>query len=120
MLTQKFLKVWLVGEADDRIVGKLKEKLREALSRGERRIAFRFYLEDASGTAHLEAMRPVLLENTVLSVVVEEKPISELEKDLASLSEEDEVLLILSGRPKNLPELPRGGRLRVEEVGCVG
>ena len=120
MLAQKFLKIWLVGEADDRMVEKLKEKLREAFSREERRIALRFYLEDASSMAHLEAMRPVLLENTLLSVVVEEKPVSELEKDLASLGEEDEVLLILNGRLKNLPELPRGRKLRVEKVGGVG
>lgn len=120
MLTQRFFKVWVVGEADDQMVEKLKEKLHEALARGERRIVFRFYLRDMSSTAHLEAMRPVLLENTLLSVVVEERDFSELEKDLASLSKEEGVLLLLSGRLKNLPELPRDGRLRVEEVGDVG
>lgn len=120
MLTQKFFKVWLAGKADDQLIRKLKEKLREALSRGERRIVFRFYLEDASNTAYLEAMRPVLLDNTILSVVVEEKPASELEKDLASLSKEDEVLLILRGQLKNLPKLPRSSRLKVEEVKDIG
>ena len=116
MLTQRFFKVWLVGAIDEHVVKKLKEKLFEALSKGKRGIIFRFYISDADDRSYLEVMRPVLLENTVLSVLIEERQITDLQKDLADLSSGEEVVLLIGGRPLNLPNIPEDVSLRIEEV----
>lgn len=113
MLSQKFLKIWFAGELDEKAVEHLKRKLAEALARRERRILFRFYLDEGSTESYYDALRNILLSNVSLSVVVEGRPASELEKDLEKASGE-EILLVL-GRGALKPS--RSAGLVVEEVG---
>ena len=115
MLSQEFFEVWIVGEVDDQLIEKLKEKLYEAYGKRHRRICFRFYSDNPrSNLAYLEAMRSVLLENTALSIVIEERRIKDLEKDSEHLK--DEAILLVRGRGGLLEKLPKAGMLRIEEV----
>jgi hypothetical protein len=113
LFSQKFLKIWFAGELDEEAVEYLKRKLGEALARRERRILLRFYLEEGSHESYYDALRNILLSNVSLSIVVEERPASELERDLEKASGE-EFLLVL-GRGASKPS--RSAGLIVEEVG---
>ncbi|MCD6591693.1 MAG: hypothetical protein J7K78_01585 [Thaumarchaeota archaeon] len=115
MLSQEFFEVWIVGEVDDQLIEKLKEKLHEACGKSHRRIRFRFYSNNPrSNLAYLDAMRSVLLENTALSIVIEERGIEDLEKDSEHLK--DEAILLVRGRGGLLEKLPKARMLRIEEV----
>ncbi len=112
MLAQKFLKIWFAGELDERAIKSLMRKLSEALARHERRILFRFYLNEGSRESYYDALRRILLSNVTLSVLAEEKPISDLEKDLEKISGEEIVLVLGKGAPR--PHSSKG--LIIEEV----
>jgi len=112
LLSQKFLKVWFAGELDEKAVEHLKRKLTEALAHRERRILIRFYLDKSPQETYYDALRNILLNSVSLSVVIEERPASELERDLEKASGEG-ILLVL-GRGALRP--PRSSGLVVEEV----
>ena len=115
MLSQGFLKIWFAGELDDEAIERLRRKIAEALARHERRILFRFYLNEGSREPYYDALRRILLDNVSLSIVIEERPASELQNDLER--ESGEILLIVGrGAPRTLP----GPNLVVEEVGRGG
>ncbi len=116
MLTKEFSRVWFIGEVDEQAVKKLKEELFKALSRGRRRIMFRFYVSNPEDNSYLDAIKPVLIENTALSVVVEGRSITKLHRDLADLSGEEEVEIIVGSRLPNLPELTEAVNLKVGEA----
>jgi len=116
LFSQKFLKIWFAGELDERAVEHLRRKLAEALARRERRILLRFYLDESSHESYYDALRNILLSNVSLSMVVEERPASELERDLANLEKASgEGILLVLGR--GAPKPPRSIGLVVEEVG---
>ena len=95
MLSQRFTEVWVIGGVDEADSELLKQALITALTKGSRRIKFKFYLPNPGDLGYMEAMRPVLLENVVASIVVEEKPLEELERDLETVGEE---VIVVSGR----------------------
>jgi hypothetical protein len=112
LLSQKFLKVWFAGELDEKAVEHLKRKLAEALAHRERRVLIRFYLDKNPHESYYDALRNILLSSVSLSIVVEERPASELKKDLERASGEG-ILLVL-GRGALRPSRITG--LLVEEV----
>ena len=114
MLEQEFFEVWVVGDLGEGLVEKLKEKLSEAYQRNYPRIRFRFYYGDPHNSLNFEAIRSILLENTRLSVVIEERPLKTLESDLRSLG--SEVSLLVSRRLASSIKLPRSSRLKIVEV----
>ena len=114
MLEQEFFEVWVVGDLGEGLVEKLKEKLSEAYQRSYPRIRFRFYYGDPHNSLNFEAIRSILLENTRLSVVIEERPLKTLEPDLRSLG--GEVSLLVSRKLASSIKLPRSNRLKLVEV----
>ena len=115
MLEQKFFEVWVVGDPkEEKLIEKLREKLSEAHQKKHLRIRFRFYYEGPRSPPYLEVMRPILLDNTRLSVVVEEKSLKFLASDLEDL--EDEVSLLVSRKRAFSIKLPKGSRLKIVEV----
>ena len=114
MLEQEFFEVWVVGDLGEELVEKLKEKLREAYRRNHPRIRFRFYYDDAQSSLDFEAIRSILLENTRLSVVIEERPFKALESDLGSIG--GEVSLLVSKKLVPSMKFPKNGRLKLAEV----
>jgi len=113
VLEQEFFEVWVVGDLGEELVEKLKEKLREAYRRNHPRIRFRFYY-DAQNSLNFEAIRSILLENTRLSIVIEERPFKALESDLGSIG--GEVSLLVSKKLVPSMKLPKNSRLKLAEV----
>lgn len=95
MLSQRFTEVWVIGEVDETDSELLKQALTTALVKGSRRVRFRFYLSAPGNLSYMEAMRHVLLENVAASIVVEEKPIEELKRDLETIRDE---IIVVPGR----------------------
>lgn len=113
MLNKKFFTIWFAGRLDDKAVEKLRRKLAEALARREQKVLLRFYLDEGSRESYYDALRRILLSNVALSVVVEERPAPDLQKDLEK-PPEGGITLILG---KGAPSPPRGGNIVIEEVG---
>jgi len=114
LLEQKFFEVWVVGNLGEEFVEKLKEKLFEAHQRNCPRIRFRFYYGDPHNSLNFEAIRSILLENTRLSVVIEERSLETLESDLRSLG--GEVSLLVSRALASSMKFPKNSRLKLVEV----
>jgi len=115
LLEQKFFEVWVVGDPkEEKLIEKLREKLSEAHQKKHLRIRFRFYYGNSQSSPYFEALRPILLDNTRLSVVVEEKSLEALASDLEDL--EDEVSLLVSRKLASSIKLPRSSRLKIVEV----
>lgn len=95
MLSQRFTEVWVVGGVDEADSELLKQALITALAKGSRRIRFRFYLSSLGDLGYMETIRPVLLENVVASIVIEEKSLEEFKRDLETVGEE---IIVVSGR----------------------
>jgi len=116
LFSQRFLRIWFAGELDERAVEHLRRKLAGVLARRERRILLRFYLDEGSHESYYDALRNILLSNVSLSIVVEERPASELERDLENLEKASgEGILLVLGR--GAPKPSRSVGLVVEEVG---
>ena len=114
MLEQEFFEVWVVGDLGKGLVEKLKERLSEAYQRNYPRIRFRFYYSDPHNSLNFEAIRSILLENTRLSIVIEERPLETLESDLRSLG--GEVSLLVSKELASSRKFPKNSRLKLVEV----
>lgn len=112
MLSQRFLKIWFAGELDEEAIEHLKRKIAEALAHHERRILFRFYLDEGSREPYYDALRRILLSNVSLSVVIEERSASQLQSDLERASGEEILLIFGRGAPRFSPS----GKLSIEEV----
>lgn len=112
MLSQKFLKVWFAGRLNEESIEALRRKIAEALVRRERRMLFRFYLDEGSREPYYDALRRILLENVSLSIVIEERPASQLQDDLEKEPDENLFLILGEGAPRISP----GGNVIVEEV----
>lgn len=82
MLSESFHEIWIVGELGDEDVEKIKEAIAKRVLKGERRIKIKFYLREIGSLPYLEGLRKVLLENVHASIVVEEKAIDELMREL--------------------------------------
>lgn len=92
MLDQRFSEIWVVGEIDEDLVKALKEAVRDGKLRGVKRLKFVFYLSDPENFNYLSLLRPALLENTLMSIVVEEKPIKNLPDDVKLIDDEIKVI----------------------------
>ena len=92
MLDQRFSEVWVVGEIDEDIVKALKEIVRDEKLRGVKRLKFIFYLSDPKNFNYLNLLRSALLENTSMSIVVEEKSLENLLDDVKLIDEEVKVI----------------------------
>jgi len=114
MLNERFYEVWFVGDLDEDGVKKLRESLFDALRRGEKRIRFRFYLTERGDLSYLGELRRILLENTRLSIAIDESDFRKLEEDIKSLEKE---VLIIVNKVDFLPPYLRSEKLRIAEAG---
>lgn len=104
MLTGRFYEVYFLGRLDEVGVEKLKECVFEATKRGEERVRIRFYVRDGADISYLDELKKVLLENVLLSIVVESRELEKLTEDLES--DEGEITLIIN-EDSSLPDLTR-------------
>jgi len=114
MLKEHFSEVWFAGELDEESVKKLREKMISILKKGERRIRFRFYLKSRENSQYLDAIRKILLENTALTIVIEDEGIEKLPEDVGKIS--GQVVLIVNNLPPEFLKTVEGERLVIEEV----
>ncbi len=112
MLEQRFSNIWCVGEINEEVVDKIIMYMSDFSSRATNRVRLRFYNDRAGDISYIDNLRKILLHNTNLSIVVEEKPIDELQGDVASL--EDEAVLICSRHYS--VNVPATDKLRIVEV----
>lgn len=112
MLSQRFFKIWFTGELNEEAIEHLTRKIAEALVRRERRVLLRFYLDESSRESYYDALRRILLNNVSLSIIIEERPVSQLRDDLEKVSGEEMLLIFGRSALKFLPS----GNLIIEEV----
>ncbi len=113
MLGERFHNIWYVGEVSEEGVDKIIQYLTDFSSKAVGRVRLRFYIDKPGDISYLANIKRILLHNTSLSIVVEERLVDELQKDLASI--DDEVILI---RSKQSPlEIQDVERVKVIEVG---
>jgi len=93
VLDQRFSEVWVVGEIDEGIVKALKEVMRNERLKGIKRLKFVFYLSDPEDLNYLNLLRPVLLENVLMSIVVEERSVKNLLDDVKLVKDEVNVIM---------------------------
>ena len=93
MLGQRFSEVWVVGELGEDAVETLKRIVRESMFRGVKRLKLIFYLSGPKDLNYLNLLRPVLLENVSMSIVVEERPIKNLLDDAGLVKDEVNVVM---------------------------
>ena len=114
MLKEHFSEVWFAGELDEESVKKLREKMISILKNGARRIRFRFYLKSRENSQYLDAIRKILLENTALTIVIEDECIEKLPEDVEKIG--GQVVLIVNNLPPEVLKTVEGERLVIEEV----
>ena len=93
VLGQRFSEVWIVGEPGEDIVEALKRVVRDSTSRGVKRLKLVFYLRGPRDLNYLNLLRPVLLENVSMSIVVEERSIKNLLDDARLVKDEVNVVM---------------------------
>jgi len=93
MLGQRFSEVWIVGEPGEDMVEALKRVVRDSTSRGVKRLKLVFYLRGPRDLNYLNLLRPVLLENVSMSIVVEERSIKNLLDDARLVKDEVNVVM---------------------------
>lgn len=111
MLGQRFHGIWHVGEINEKSVDRIIECLLDYSSKAAMRVRLRFYLENVEDLSHMAYVRKILLQNTSFSIVIESRPLRDLEKDIKSA--EEEVTII-----KNSVDLdtPLGEKIKIIEV----
>ena len=119
MLGQRFSEIWVVGELGEDAVETLKRIVRESMFRGVKRLKLIFYLSNPKDLNYLNLLRPVLLENVSMSIVVEERSIKNMPDDAKLIKDEINVVV---GKPVPVEftkavELSRG---RLKVVGAHG
>jgi len=115
MLEEHFEEIWFAGELDEDGLRRLREGVVEVFMRGGRRVKLRFYLEDPSGLQYFEVLRKLLLDNTVMTIVVEDRGLDKLLEDASRAGAEP--TLVVKGLPSDLLASLRDMGLRVVEVG---
>jgi len=93
MFGQRFSEVWIVGEPGEDMVEALKRILRDSMFRRVKRLKLAFYLSNPKDLNYLNLLRPVLLENVSMSIVVEERPIKNLLDDARLVKDEINVVM---------------------------
>ena len=93
MLGQRFSEVWIVGEPGEDMVEALKRVVRDSMFRGVKRLKLIFYLSGPKDLNYLNLLRPVLLENVSMSIVVEERSIKNLLDDARLVKDEVNVVM---------------------------
>ena len=93
MLGQRFSEVWIVGEPGEDMVEALKRVVRDNMFRRVKRLKLIFYLSNPRDLNYLNLLRPVLLENVSMSIVVEERPIKNLLDDARLVKDEVNVVM---------------------------
>ncbi|MCD6261198.1 MAG: hypothetical protein J7J28_05390 [Thaumarchaeota archaeon] len=93
VLGQRFSEVWIVGEPSEDIVEALKRVVRDSTSKGVKRLKLIFYLSNPRDLNYLNLLRPVLLENVSMSIVVEERSIKNLLDDVRLVKDEVNVVM---------------------------
>ena len=96
MLGQRFSEVWVVGELSENLVEILKRVVKDSMFKGVRRLKLVFYLSDPKDLSYLNLLRPALLENVSMSMVVEERSIKNMPADAKLVKDEINVVV---GRP---------------------
>jgi len=114
MLKEHFAEVWFAGELDEESVKKLREKMTSVLKKGGRRIRFRFYLKNRKDTRYFDALRKLLLENTTLTIVIEDENIDKLPEDARKTG--GQVVLIANNLSSEILNIVKGMCPRIEEV----
>ena len=114
MLGQRFSEIWVVGELGEDAVETLKRMVKDSMFRGVKRLKLIFYLSNPKDLNYLNLLRPVLLENVSMSIVVEERSIRNMPDDAKLIKDEINVVV---GKPVPVEfmkavELSRG-RLKV-------
>jgi len=113
ILSQRFYDVWYVGEISEDGVDRIIECLLDYSCKVAGRVRLRFYLQNMKDLTYMAYVRRILLQNTSLSIVIEEKSIKDLERDIGSAKDEDRIVLI-----KNMVslEVPINQKIKVIEV----
>ena len=117
MLGQSFSEVWIVGELGEDMVEALKRIVRNRMFGGVKRLKLIFYLSNPEDLNYLNLLRPVLLENVSMSIVVEERPVKSLLDDARLIKDEVNVIIgkMVSAELVKAIELSRD-RLKVVEI----
>jgi hypothetical protein len=113
ILGQRFYDVWYVGELSEEGVDRIIECLLDYSCRAAGRVRLRFYLQNIGDLTYMAYVRRILLQNTSLSIVIEEKSIQDLEKDIELAKDGDGIVLI-----KNMVglEVPVNEKIKIIEV----
>lgn len=111
MLGQRFYDIWYIGKVNDEGLDKIIECLFDHHSRAEMRIRLRFYLENVEDLSYMAYVRRILLQSVGLSIIIEAKPVGDLERDIKLAKEE----VTLIKNDVNL-EIPFTGKIKIMEV----
>jgi len=93
VLGRRFSEVWIVGELGEDMVEALKRVVRNKMLEGVKRLKLIFYLSGPEDINYLNLLRPVLLENVSMSIVVEERPVKSLLDDARLIKDEVNVII---------------------------
>lgn len=113
ILGQRFYDVWYVGEISEDGVDRIIECLLDYSCKATGRVRLRFYLQNMEDLTYMAYVRRILLQNTSLSIVMEEKSVEDLERDIRAVKDEDRIVLI-----KNMVslEIPINEKIKIVEV----
>ncbi|MEM0080046.1 MAG: hypothetical protein QXE61_08215 [Nitrososphaerota archaeon] len=115
VLDKTFYEIWHIGEVDDLSIDKIIDYMNKAISEGARSIRLRFYLNSYGDLSYIQYIRRILLNNTLATIVVEDRVIEELGKDVEKLN--NNVIVIMNKVEK---EFPGEDKVRIVKVGCGG
>ena len=93
VLGQRFSEVWIIGELGEDMVEALKRVVRNKMLEGVKRLKLIFYLSGPEDLNYLNLLRPVLLENVSMSIVVEERSVKSLLDDARLIKDEVNVIM---------------------------
>ncbi|MCS7126639.1 MAG: hypothetical protein NZ929_07010 [Aigarchaeota archaeon] len=92
MLKQRFHEIWYVGKLDEDGVNTIVDQMSNVFIKVKDRVRLRFYLDNQNDLSYIASCRRILTENIALSIVIEDKPLDDLKKDIETVK--DEVVLI--------------------------
>lgn len=111
VLDKTFYELWHIGEVDDSSIDKIIDYVNRAISEEVRSIKLRFYLKNHGDLSYIHYIRRILISNTLATIVVEDRVVEELRKDLEKLN--SKVVVILN---KIELEFPRTDKIEIVEV----
>ena len=116
VLAQRFSEVWIIGELGEDMVEALKRVVRNKMLEGVKRLKLVFYLSGPEDLNYLNLLRPVLLENVSMSIVVEERSVKSLLDDVRIIKDEVNVIMGKTA-PAELVKAVELSRDRLKVVG---